>query len=416
MKKGLLSLGLFAFTAIQLNAQTVTVSTGANYANQKWYSLDNGEVGTQPKDNWDIGFEINGYSSTILANTQKTGFAAYKAPYKVADYATIDTTGISSWPMLYNSDTTLAIGAFNRGASTTNAFDLGWGLYDMNTHFVTGDSCYVIKVSATSYKKIKFINLANGTYNFEYANINGTASQTIALAKSAYTGKNFAYFDLAANVAVDREPASANWDLTFVKYTGFIPTAYPLTGVLINKGVTVAQANDVVNVSTYNNFSAHPFVTTMNVIGADWKTYDMTNNVYRVVGDTCYFVKDKNSNIWKTRFIGFAGGTTGDFTMIKEKLTTVGIASVNNSISQVAVYPNPSNGENTTLLFSSEKQLSNVSVVITDLNGRELSSETINVGEGVNTYSLNTKELNSGIYFIRLNAGSYTTTQKLIRY
>ena len=72
MKTRLLSLGLTAFTALQLNAQTVTVSTGSLNAEQRWYSLENGEAGTvQSKDNWDLGFEINGYSSTILGNTQK---------------------------------------------------------------------------------------------------------------------------------------------------------------------------------------------------------------------------------------------------------------------------------------------------------------------------------------------------------
>lgn len=416
MKKGLLSLGLAAFTAIQMNAQTVTVSVGASYVNQKWYSLENGEQASQPKDNWDLGFEITGYTSAIIANTQRADFAVYKTPYSVASYATIDTTGISHWPILYNSDTTWAVGAFNKGASLTNPNDLGWGVYDINTHFVTGDSCYVIKVSATSYKKLKFINLANGIYNFEYANINGSSSQTIAINKSSYTGKNFAYFDMTANAAIDREPASSAWDLTFVKYTGYIPVPYGVTGVLSNKGVVVAQANDVANVATYNSWSSQSYQTSISTIGYDWKTYDGASNSYKVVNDTCYFVKDKPGSIWKLRFTGFSGGTAGNMSFTKEKMSAVGIATIDNSISRVAVYPNPTNGDNTALLFSSEKPLANVSVSITDLNGKEISTETIDVASGLNSYSLNTKALNSGIYFVRLNAGSYTTIQKLIKY
>ena len=182
--------------AFTTQAQVVidTVSVGAGYINQKWYSLQNDEQGTaQSKDNWDIAFEITGASASILVNTQKTNFALYKAPYSISNYATVDTTGISNWPILYNSDTTWAVGALNKGANPSNAYDLGWGVYDINTHIVSGDSCYVIKLSATSYKKIKLVNLSGGIYTFEYANINGTSSQTATVNKSNYTGKNFAY-------------------------------------------------------------------------------------------------------------------------------------------------------------------------------------------------------------------------------
>ena len=103
MNKTLLSLTLFSALAFTSKSQTVidTVSVGAGYSNQKWYSLQNDELGTQSKDNWDIAFEISGYTASILANVQKTNFAVYRAPYSVSQYATVDTAGISVWPMLY---------------------------------------------------------------------------------------------------------------------------------------------------------------------------------------------------------------------------------------------------------------------------------------------------------------------------
>jgi hypothetical protein len=196
MKKQILSLALISAVTFNINSQTLidTVSVGASYANQKWYSLQNDEQGTtQPKDNWDIAFEITGFSASILANTQKTNFTVYKAPYTIANYGSIDTTGISNWKKLYNSDTTWAIGAFNKGGVFANPSYLGWGLYDVNTHIITGDSCYVIKLSATSFKKFKIDNLAGGIYTATYADINGANSQAISINKTSYTGKNFAY-------------------------------------------------------------------------------------------------------------------------------------------------------------------------------------------------------------------------------
>lgn len=417
MKRHLLSLSTLALITISTQAQVIidTVSIGAGYINQKYYSLQNDEQGTQGKDNWDIGFEITGYAGTILANTQKANFAVYKAPFSIANYGTVDTTGMSSWPMLYNSDQTWDIGAFNRGANPSNSNDLGWGVYDVNTHIITGDSCYVIKLSATSYKKIKFETLWGGIYTFEYANINGTSSQTATINKSNYTGKNFAYYDMTSNAAVDREPVSGNWDLTFGRYTAFIPTAYPVVGVMSNKGVKVAQADNVALPSTYNTWAAHTLNSNITEIGHDWKYFNLSGNAWWLSQDTVYFVKDKPGNIWKMRFNAFGGSSTGNVVFSKEKLSTVGIADVTgNVISKVTVYPNPSSGSNTTLLFSTENETAKILISIVDLNGKLISEEIISANNGLNQHTLNTSTLNSGVYLIQLNAGSYKTTQKLI--
>lgn len=423
MKKQLLSLGIILMAATQVGAQTVvvdTVSVGAGYANQKWYSLKNDEQGTQSKDNWDLGFEISGYTAAILGNVQKTDFTVYKAPYKISDYATIDTTGIRNWPKVYNSDTTWAIGAFNTGGNPSNPMDLGWGTYNTTTHIITGDSTYVIKLSATSYKKIKFIDLNSGVYSFEYANIDGTNAQAKTVTKSSFTGKNFIYFDMTTNTTVDREPASANWDLTFVKYMSYAPTIYAVTGILSNKGVTVAQANNVTAPATYTAYGSHTFTTTMNAIGHDWKSINMTTFQWDIPADTVYFVKAKDGDIWKLRFKSFGGSsgpTAGNTVFSKQNLTSgsVGIADVKGNIAaSVIVFPNPASSV-ANLLFSAEGE-STVAATITDLTGKTVASETINVSAGLNQHALNISNLQTGVYFIHLNGGSYSVTQKLIKY
>lgn len=418
MKKQLFALGLTAATALSLNAQVVTgtVSVGASYANHKFYSLENGEVGTQPKDNWDIAFEITGYSSAILANTQKANFAVYKTPYEIADYATVDTAGISSWPILYNSDTTWNVGAFNRGANPANSSDLGWGVYDMNTHYVNGDSCYVVKLSTTVFKKLKIVSLISGVYTFEYANIDGSATQSVTIAKSTYTGKNFVYFDMTGNTAVDREPVSSSWDLQFGRYTAFVPTPYPVVGIMANKGVLVAQMNDVANPSTFSNWVGAYLSGHITTIGHDWKTVDINTSQWKVVDDTVYLVRDKLYNIWKMRMIAFGGSSNGNYVFSKEKLSATGIADAKgNTFTEVLVYPNPALSH-ATLMFSSQDQSGDVMVSVSDLTGKVLSTEKINVASGLNQYQLNTAGLSSGVYFISLQAGSYITTQKLIKH
>lgn len=420
MNKIVFTFSLGTLLCLGATAQVInqTVSVGPGYANQKWYSLENGELSSQPKDNWDLAFEITGFSSAILANTQRANFAVYNAPFKIDDYGILDTAGIKNWSVLNNSDTSWAVGALNKGANPNNPSDLGWGVYDMNTHFVMGDSCFVLKLSATSFKKLKIVSLASGAYTFEYADINGANSFTQTITKASYQGKNFVYVNMTTNAIVDREPVSANWDLTFVKYISFVPPAgspYGVTGILHNKGVRVAQANNVTGAATYTNFGAHMFNSAINEIGYDWKEVNMSSFAWEIKMDTVFFVKDKPGSIWKVRPISFGGSATGDFVFSKEKLlsTTVGIDKAGKAITQFMVYPNPSNASTTNLIFSSEKAQS-VSVSILDLNGRLVSSEGINVPEGLTTQVLSTEDLKSGVYFVKVNSGSYSTMQKLI--
>ena len=228
-------------------ATTDTVSLGTGYTNQLWYSLPNNEQGTAPKNNWDLMFDVSGFGSSIHINSI-TGTQLWR--YTAADtsgWPTLDTAGIDGWTPLYNSDTSWIFGAFDKGMVFSNPNDLGWGVYNSITHIVTGDSLYVIKLASGAYKKLWIQSLASGNYNFKYANIDGSSQQSGTIVKSAYSGKNFAYFSLQSNMALDREPASANWDLLFTQYTAFIPSPYTVAGVLLNVGVTAAQANGIPN-------------------------------------------------------------------------------------------------------------------------------------------------------------------------
>jgi methionine-rich copper-binding protein CopC len=423
MKKQLLALGLIILSASSLKSQIIvdTVSVGAGYINHKFYSLENDEQGIQPKDNWDIAFEVNSISSSILANTQKPNFAVYKAPYSISNYGAVDTSGISTWPILYNSDSTWSIGAFNRGANPANSYDLGWGVYSDVTHFVTGDSCYVVKLSTTSYKKLKIVNLANGVYNLEYANINGSSSQTVTIAKSAYTGKNFAYLDMTSNTQLDREPVSSTWDLMFGRYTAFVQNGpamspYGVVGIMANKGVYVAQLNDMTNPSAFAVWPGAYLSPNITAIGHDWKTVNINTGQWAIAADTVYLVNDRLKNIWKVRCTGFGGSGNGNFIFSKEKISAVGIADEKgNAFGEMALYPNPASGNAVTLVLSSRVQSAEVSVSVMDVIGKVSSTEKINTTEGINQHQLNTEALSAGVYFVTVQAGSYVSTQKLIK-
>lgn len=414
MKKTILtSISALLLLFSQAQVVTDTVSTGAGYANQKWYSLQNDEQGSAAKNNWDLAFDVSGYGTSIHINSV-IGTQLWKYPFTdTAGWSVLDTAGIASWPKLYNSDTSWSVGAFDKGMVTSDPYDLGWGVYNSFTHIVTADSLYVIKLSSGLYKKLWIENLSGGAYQFKYADISGTGTQNATLIKSVYSGKNFGYYSLQANTALDREPASANWDLLFTQYTTFIPSAYGVSGILSNKGVKVATASDIGNVTVYNNWSAHTFVSEVNEIGYDWKSFSGTG--YDITDSLIYFVKTNAGDIWKVIPTGFGGSASGNFMFSKEKLNVAGIADDTGYLNAVlSVYPNPSCGGRTTIVYDLGNDLPFASLSVYDLSGRNIHSEELNSNRGLHVLELNTSAFNKGMYFITIDFEEKRMQQKLI--
>lgn len=414
MKKIILT-SICALSLYTSKAQVVidTVSIGAGYANQVWYSLQNDEQGSAPKNNWDIAFDVSGFGSSIHFNSI-IGTLLWKYPSAdTAGWSTVDTTGITAWTKLYNSDTTWAIGAFDKGRVVGNRNDLGWGVYNPITHIVTGDSLYIIKLSSGVYKKLWIENLSGGVYRFKYADLNGANLQNATLTKSNYKGKNFGYYSIQTNSALDREPLSANWDLMFTQYTTFIPNAYIVSGILSNKGVTIAQANNIGNVNTYNNWSTHTFITPINEIGYDWKTFNGVG--FDITDSLIFFVKTKAGDIWKVIPTGFGGSATGNYMFSKEKLSSTVITDAMGDIKSVlSIYPNPSSGGNATIIYEFENSVSSAVLNIYDLSGKNIHSEKLNYDTGLHTHNLNTSSFNSGMYFVTVEFEGNRIQQKLI--
>lgn len=412
MKKQLLLLAcISSFYLSDAQVTIDTVAVGAGYANQVWYSLPNDNQGSAAKNNWDLAFDCGGQGGAIHFNSI-TGANLWGYPGgDTSTWATLDTAGIKTWMTRWNSDTSWSMGAFNRYANAGNPFDMGWGVYSMITHIVTGDSLYVMKLANGAYKKLRIVELASGTYTFRYANLNGSNDTTVQIVKSNYTGKNFAYYSIQNNVALDREPASANWDLVFTQYTTFIPVAYTVTGILQNKGVKVAQAKPINTPTVYVNYSAHTFVTAINEIGYDWKIFSGT---YVIEDSLVYFVKRSNGDIWKVIPTGFGGSANGNNIFSKELISSTGISESGALIANMAVSPNPSAAGSTNVVYNFEKNVSGALMNIYDLSGRNVFSETLDHNSGLHTYLLNTSGFNPGMYFISVEFEGKRIQQKLI--
>ena len=389
-----------------------SVSLNSSCSHQSFYNFNDGEIANVDNTNWDLAFSSGGYGSAIRINSQ-AGVELYVYPNgDINDWNSVDITNISNWPSIINSDTTWTIGAFNATSDPTNSLDLGWGVYSTITHHITGDSIHIIKLSNGDYKKLQMIKLSSGVYDFKYANIDGSNEVTTNVSKSNYTSKNFGYYSITNNNELDREPTSSSWHILFTKYvTEIYPGMnYGVTGVLTNKNIEVAKAEnvDLTNVS----HSGYSFSSQINTIGYDWKSYNMNSFSYDITDSLCFFVKDDQGSIWKLQLTGFEGNSTGN---IHFKVENILSASDNITDKNIfAIYPNPTTSKEIKIIYDINHRTSSLNKVkFFDINGKLVKSLKLG-NNGFNERNVNLYDLKSGVYFVSLITDEKSFQQKLI--
>ncbi|QQR87344.1 MAG: T9SS type A sorting domain-containing protein [Flavobacteriales bacterium] len=408
MKTPLLLAALIAATTVA--AQTsVTVTTGPGNAQQTWYNLNTDATTSAPLAEWDLAFEINGgFNAGIMANTAK-GVKVYQAPVAVGDWGSMDTTGMAAnWQGLHNSDKDWSLGAFNSDVDL-DAYNIGWGIYNTVTHVVAGDSIQVVVLADGAARMIRIDALGAGTYTFTYANLDGSDEQTHQIAKADYSGKNYAYWSMTSHSAIDREPMSADWDILFGKYTTNIGTWYGVTGALHNKNVQAVQVGGVPTLDAV--FQWNDLGNDINILGHDWKYFDMGTFQYVIEDSLTYFVKDVTGNVWKMWFTGFGGSTTGDISFNKQLISAASVGEVTNS-TVVALYPNPtSNGQVNVVMdgFNGTTRL-----LLTDLNGKLVRQQSSNQGGVLSNIAFDVNGVEAGIYLLRVDDGATNAVQRLV--
>jgi predicted lipoprotein with Yx(FWY)xxD motif len=404
---------LLVFFIFEASSQSVlkndSVTLGASYAKSVFYSLATGVAGEMNNADWDIAFATSGRSVSILTNEAK-GIELYT--YRKANasgWAKVDTLGML-WKPLYNADTTWEYGAFNMDYVQKNyLYDYGWGIYDPSTHGVTGDSLFIIKLAKDNFMKIIIEKKPpTGIYTFKYAKLDGTGEKQVNVNSASYPTKNFIYYSLIDNKILDLEPAKDAWDILFTKYMtemmqGNVKVQYPVTGVLINSSVTVAEYRAKgLNQKTYETFKGLKFVTNTDEIGYDWKNFDNATYQYKMVDTVLYFLKGKS--YYKLFFTNFAGSSTGKIKFSYKSLAApTGIQQETSAVG-FSIFPNPA-FDFINVTFSA-KANEKVYFGITDLAGKQIMQEAKNFQQGEINHKLNISGLSTGVYLIQIEAGN----------
>lgn len=421
--------------AVQANAQTWTydtVSVGANYLQNIYYSLDNGQVGTAPADDWDLGFSVSPYSASVIVNTAN-GLQLFEISTDVADFGTDMTSAltaaITANPMpLYNSNETWEQGAFNNGSSQ-GSFGYGWGDYDMNSHWILGSRVFGL-ITATDTFQVLIVDKETyqvtdaPVFNFKIAKIDGTnpITKSFALGATPYNDRNFGYYNITNDAFVNREPASTDWDFLFTSYNDegvvYQNQQYKVFGIVNNEGLRVAMVdtpdNDFDNIAPlYANFT---YDTVNNSIGRAWKTSGQSGTY--VNDSLCYFIKTANDDVYQLVFTAHNSGlatTDPGLVALKKRIVsnTASVKNINNDVNMFEVYPNPATSD-VNVLIDAKTAIGAAQLTITDITGKMVYRAEVKVNNGLNAYNIATSQFVNGNYIITLTNGSWKTTQKLV--
>ena len=137
--------------------------------------------------------------------------------FSVATSAQIDISGIASWTPMYNSTASWEEGAF--GSNALDFPDYGWGMYNMLTHGLTGDSLFVIKDLKGDYKKLWIVEKdGQQNYTFRFGAVDGSNEREVHLGTNDYSTKHFVHYSLSGDSVVDQQPAADSWDLLLTKF------------------------------------------------------------------------------------------------------------------------------------------------------------------------------------------------------
>lgn len=366
------------------------------YAKQVFYSLANGEVATSDVNNWELAFAVSGNGaagSAVLLN--EANATLWSCPFDTSAWTSFDTTGYLTWKRLLNSDTTWTNGAFNAYRGAAGVYDMGWGVLNpSNNYWTFGDSLYLLKLSDNSFRKLAVVSLKTGTWEFKYADIDGSNETTVTFNKNAYPNRNFIYYSVSSNQLIDREPDYASWELTFVKHIDYVspPGQFvSVSSVFSNTNCWTAKGN--FNDFAEANSSMSPqtsFSKRIDNIGREWKYYSSATG-WLVYDTIAYFIYNLDSTaLYRIVFTDFGGSTDGISYFEQEELDILGLSV--NEHQQPYLFPNPVAEELNINLGPAQSTLKYIE--FTNAEGRIFC--TLNPSS---TEKINVSDWPSGLYF-----------------
>jgi hypothetical protein len=268
--------------------QTIQVNMGETYQTQIFYDLENLEIiDTKDKDAWDLAFSGSDTSNHVILNTAKIMGATFLPNASLSDNLSI--SGVS-W-----------VYEHHEGDSELSPF-YDWenkvGVYLINGGFN--------HLGQTQPNHALQLNLVNGALEIQYRRLNQQEIRTVTIPKMS--NYNFYALNFANQSLHECEPPKNTWDIVFTVYTHIFDDnhAYAVNGVLLNRNaVEAAKISGSPEDLTFDEAISFPLSARLDVIGYDWKFFDMQAGIFTIVPNFFYLVQSRNSARYKLKFVNF---------------------------------------------------------------------------------------------------------------
>lgn len=274
--------------------QTVAHMT-ADYQEQVYISLSEAtEVASHLKTDWDLSFDTSSDAWEIRLNSSRL-MKVWKSPYEDIA-ALVSVEGMEDNGKFDTPDGSLEGNAF--GDWTKDKFIY---LLDMGVNNIDG--------SSYGYQKCRMISVNSSYYEIDIAPIASLEwTRVKVLKKQAQSEVLFSFED---QTIIER-PSSESYDLFFTQYTHIFdepegPLPYLVSGALIkSKDTEVAKVNDKsFDALNGNDIDNYVFSNELDLIGYDWKSYDIELGVFTIFPEMNYLIRNKKGEVYKLHFIDF---------------------------------------------------------------------------------------------------------------
>jgi hypothetical protein len=399
----------------------VEITQGPGYAREVYYNLASQEAVAVDGNAWDIAFS-GGFSAGIWLNETSDGSGTTLGLYRLsADYSYTDTLAPDmAEERLFNKHTGYGDGAFAQVADPANPFDLGWGEYNPVNHTVANGPAFLLQKRDSSWVKFRVNTLASGTFSFSYADLDGANETIDTIDTRAYPDRSLIHYSMQTKAVVTNIPSE--WDLIFTRYYTPLDDGqggtldYLVTGSLQGPGIEVAEVQTLDPDQRAFQAGTDTFSSNLDVIGYDWKSFDLSTFSYSIADDVVYFVKDRQDKLWKLQFIDFEGSSTGVSVFFQAEAGIISSTTDQQlaAFVQLNAYPNPVVDQVTVQWKDENRLLDQASWQLMSASGDLLRQGALrNVPTG--TLELSLENMPVGTYFFQVRAGQGILTKPLLK-
>ncbi len=292
------------FVTDQIGQADMVSEGGVDYQMQLYFDLSSGQVKTQNlRDSWDLAFSCDITQPNLFVNPAMS--------------SSIARTGVTDFSTTFDPSNFKF--EFERSG---RYYHHGWWSGDIDNG-QPKQEVYLINLGRDfanqerGFLKVQLIALESDAYLIKVAKLDNSELKEVRLSVEPRYNYQFIKLDKPDEI-LSLEPPKKEWDLHFTKYMerlfdGSDTLDYSVTGCMINPSNTTAYLDTISTQDSTISYTSlriedvdeHQLSDRQNVIGHDWKYFDLDVGTFLVRSNLNYFVRDNSNITYRLHFTGF---------------------------------------------------------------------------------------------------------------